>query len=99
MTKFSRNKAHFRSLSTSAIPLVCNIAQNKVTSDDTESSLDRVDENLSDVESSDSDNEVGEIKNPITKMASCCGWCDVKCQVNIWLLGVPQWHDVHNKYH
>jgi hypothetical protein len=50
---------YFRKLSTSAILLVCNTAQNKVIRDHTKSSLDCTDKNLSEVESTDSDNEVG----------------------------------------
>jgi hypothetical protein len=57
MTIFARNKAYCKHLSTSIIPLVCNTAQNKVTSDDNiVSILDWVDKTLSEVESSDSYN-------------------------------------------
>jgi hypothetical protein len=26
------------------------------------------------------------------------GWHDVKWQMKIWFMGVPPWHNVHNKY-
>jgi hypothetical protein len=56
MTIFARNKAHHKNLSTSVIPLVCSMSQNKATNeDDIVSVLDCADGNLSKVESSDSD--------------------------------------------
>jgi hypothetical protein len=61
MTIFARNKVHHAKLSSSIIPLVYNMVQNKMTSDDNIMSiLDCVDENLSEVESSDNDNETGD---------------------------------------
>jgi hypothetical protein len=81
------------------------------TSDDNiVSILDCVDENLSEVESSYSGNEIGDNKKSDHKSGTSdsengdgqatmffSGWHDVKWQVKIWLLGVPQLHGVHNK--
>jgi hypothetical protein len=67
MTIFALNEAHHKNLSGSIIPLVHNVAQNTVTSDDNIASiLDFVDENFLEVEFSDSVNEIGD--NLITKV-------------------------------
>jgi hypothetical protein len=85
------------------------VAQNKVTSDgDIASSLDCVDESLSEVESSNSENEIGNNqecdRNSDTSNSEqsdghvapiVSGWHNMKWQI---LLGVPQWHDVYKKY-
>jgi hypothetical protein len=54
MSIFTRSKANHKNISISAIPLVHNVVQNKVNSDDnTASVLDCVAENLSEAESSE----------------------------------------------
>lgn len=54
---FASSEAHYEK--TSILPLVCIMTQNKATSDDDiVSVLHCVDESLSGVESSDSDNEI-----------------------------------------
>jgi hypothetical protein len=89
------------------------MVQNKVTSDDDiVSILDCVHENLPDVECGDSHNEIGDNQESDCKSGTSdseqtdeqaasvvTAWCDVKQQMKLWLLGVPQWHYVHNKHH
>jgi hypothetical protein len=65
---------------------------NNVTSNDSVSLVDSVDENLSDVQSSDSDNEIGDNQEfdsngQVAPVVS--GWHNVKWQMKIWLLGAP----------
>jgi hypothetical protein len=68
MTIFDKNRGHCKSLSTSIITLVCNVAHNKaISNDDIVSVQNCVDEKLSETESSDSDNEIGD--NLIAKVA------------------------------
>lgn len=61
-------------------------------------------------ETSDSDNEIGsnliatvahQTVNKVDEQSApaVCGLHDVKWQIQIWLLSVPQCHDVHYKYH
>jgi hypothetical protein len=80
-----RNNANYVNLSTSITPLVCNVVQSKVSSDDDILSiLDYMDENLSEVESSDSDNETsdnqesehknGTSVNTVMGKGSNCHW-------------------------
>jgi hypothetical protein len=83
----------------------------KTSDDDIMTVLGCVDENLSEVESSGSDNEIGDNKESDCKSAYqrvnkvmvkwapvVSGWHDVKWQMKIWLLGAPQWYDVYIKY-
>jgi hypothetical protein len=59
MTIHFRKRAFYKKLSTSKISLVCKRAQNNESGDnDSVSALDSVDENVSEVCSSDSDNEI-----------------------------------------
>jgi hypothetical protein len=87
------NKVHRKNLSTTVIPPVFNLAQNKVTSDDIVSVLDCVDENLSEVESGDSDSKIGDNQesdgksgtsgseqNDVQVAPVVSGWCGVKWQ-------------------
>jgi hypothetical protein len=63
MTIFARNKHSIKTFQ-----LVCNIVQNEATSDDdTVSILDCVGENLSEVESSNSNNEICDNQKPHCK--------------------------------
>jgi hypothetical protein len=56
-----RNKAHYKNLSTAVILLICNTAQNKEVNDvDIVLVLDCVEENISAVECSDSDDKIGD---------------------------------------
>jgi hypothetical protein len=55
MTIFARNKVHCKSLSTS---LICKLAQNKVISDDSVVNFGLC-RTTSELQSSDSDNEIG----------------------------------------
>jgi hypothetical protein len=80
------------------------MAQNKMTSDgNIVSILDYVDGNFSEVESSDSDNEIGDSQEFDCKSSTSVGeqsdrqvvpvvsgWHDVKWQMKIWLLDVLQ---------
>jgi hypothetical protein len=71
----TRNKA-CKNLSTVIIPLLCNMAQNKVINDDIVSILDCVDENISEVECGDSDDEIGdnqESDHKVTSDSEQCG--------------------------
>jgi hypothetical protein len=70
MTMFARSKTHPKNLSTSIIPPVLNMAQNTVTRDyNIVSILDCMDENLSEVEASDSDKKLAIMKNLTGKVA------------------------------
>jgi hypothetical protein len=72
------------------------MAQNKRNSDDIVKILDCVDENLSEVESGDSDNEIDDNQESDHKSSTSdsdrqvapvvSGWCDVKCQMKVWVL-------------
>jgi NADPH-dependent 7-cyano-7-deazaguanine reductase QueF len=66
------------------------VVQSKtISDDDIVSVLDCVKENFSEVESNDSDNEIG--FNQDSDRRSGTSGCEQS--------GVPQWHDVHIKYY
>jgi hypothetical protein len=66
MAIFARNKGHRETFSTSIIPLVRNVVQKKVGN---VSFLDCVHENISEVESSDSDNEIGNKRQQVAQLS------------------------------
>jgi hypothetical protein len=87
MTIFAGHKAHLKNLSISAIPLIHMVQNKMINYENIVSVLDCVDENLSEVESSDSDNEISknqesghkvEYQTVNTVMGKwLSGWCDV----------------------